>query len=169
MATDIITFNFVQDLFESEDPFPVDFSGAWRWLGYTRKSSAKKMLTTNFEEHEDFCSKWCKREDTSASGFSPYEEIRLTADCFKELGMLAQTPQGRLVRKYYLQCERDAKKAAREQRDRLEELEESKRWWKEYRESILSNPAGFAAVARALAGKAEREQRPINDRGFWGD
>jgi phage anti-repressor protein len=129
MANIILSKDLVQSLINSTDAFPVDFDDAWEWLGYTRKSSAKKKLTTNFEEGTDYCTKWCKRPDTSASGFSPYEEIRLTVECFKELGMLAQTEKGKLVRKYYLQCERVVKtpktalELAREQVKLLEQLE----------------------------------------------
>jgi phage anti-repressor protein len=105
MADIILSKDLVQSLINSADTFPVDFDDAWEWLGYTRKSSAKKKLVANFENGVDFCTKWCK---TPRSG-RPEEKIYLTVECFKELGMLAQTEQGKLVRKYYLECERAVK------------------------------------------------------------
>ncbi len=31
-------------IIQSNNPFPVDFEDAWRWIGYSRKSDAKKCL-----------------------------------------------------------------------------------------------------------------------------
>jgi anti-repressor protein len=179
MATAIITFDFVQDLFESKDPFPVDFEEAWRWLGYTRKSSAKKMLTTNFEKGEDFCIKegFCSKRCKTPAGGRPEEKIYLTVGCFKELGMLAQTPQGKLVRKYYLECERVANQVIRKQLVRLNELEEDQRAREEYRKSIDSlSPTetakrliGLATLANVLADAAVLEECRIYDKEIYGN
>jgi hypothetical protein len=39
------------------------------------------------------------------------EQIRLTVDCFKSLGMMAGTDKGTEIRRYFLKCERIAKQA----------------------------------------------------------
>lgn len=123
MANLTVTKEFVQTLVNSSDRFPVDFDDAWQWLGYTKKSNAKKKLVTNFEGGIDFCSKWSNQPSTNASGFVSVEKIYLTVDCFKELGMLAGTEQGKLVRKYYLECERVVREVIPAQSDRIRELE----------------------------------------------
>lgn len=104
MATEIIAFSqdLAQQIFDSTEEFPIDFDLAWVWLGYTRKSSAKKKIETNFVKDVDYCSKWCKTPD----GGRPSEVIMLTIDCFKSLGMMAGTEQGRKIRGYFLACEK---------------------------------------------------------------
>ncbi|MCT7975216.1 hypothetical protein [Laspinema olomoucense] len=108
-------------LLESADEFPVDFDLAYQWIGYTRKSSAKKKLVNNFEENFDYSvatSVELRRTALKSrqqglqpkNGGKPLEKIFLTIDCFKELAMLAGTDQGRNVRKYFIQCERQLKK-----------------------------------------------------------
>ena len=90
---------------ESDEKFPIEFDLAWQWLGYTRKDSALDTLKSYFEEYLDF-SGYSRK---SSQGGRPSHSYHLTVDCFKELGMLAKTSQGKLVRKYFLECERIAK------------------------------------------------------------
>lgn len=47
----------------------------------------------------------------SQGGGSGMEDIRLNIDCFKSLGMMANTQKGKEVRRYFLECKRIAKKA----------------------------------------------------------
>ncbi|MCT7968998.1 hypothetical protein NG799_22045 [Laspinema sp. D1] len=108
-------------LLESPDEFPVDFDLAYQWIGYTRKSSAKKKLVNNFEEDFDYSvatSVELRRTALKSrqqglqlkNGGKPLEKIFLTIDCFNQLAMMAGTDQGRSVRKYFIQCERQFKK-----------------------------------------------------------
>lgn len=112
---------FSQDLaialVNSDDEFPVNFDDAWLWLGFATKASAKRKLT-NFLDGVDFSTTWLK----SPSG-RPSERIALTVDCFKSLGMMAGTSQGREIRKYFLECERTVKKVVPAQSERIRELE----------------------------------------------
>jgi phage anti-repressor protein len=111
MANNIIAFSqdLAQQLFDSEQVFVVDFDLAWVWLGYTRKSSAKRKLELNFVKDTDYCTKWCNVSHSNTSSASRVEQIMLTIDCFKSFGMMAGTEQGRQVRSYFLNCEKVAK------------------------------------------------------------
>jgi hypothetical protein len=51
------------------------------------------------------------------------EQIFLTIDCFKSLGMMAGTEQGKVIRKYFLECERIVKEVIPAQSGRIRELE----------------------------------------------
>lgn len=104
-----ITKDLVQDFINSGDRFPVNFDDAWQWLGYSTKQAAKKKLSRNFDVNVDYSSKWMSVAHSNGLTASRAEVICLTVECFKELGMLAQTEQGKLVRKYYLECERIVK------------------------------------------------------------
>lgn len=92
-------------LYQSSEDFPVDFDLAWQWLGYTRKDNAKRILVSEFEHGIDFSSEVRK----TSSGGRPTEFIMLSIDCFKSLGMMAGTEQGKAIRRYFLECERIAK------------------------------------------------------------
>jgi phage anti-repressor protein len=94
-----------RSLIESNEQFPVDFDTAWEWLGYTRKDSALKTLKNNFKEGMEFSSS--KRK--TPQGGRPSDLILLTVNCFKSLAMMAGTEQGKQVRLYFLECERQLK------------------------------------------------------------
>lgn len=93
-------------IYQSQEELPVDLDDAWVWLRYSTKQKAKKKLKSNFEEGLDFVTKGLK---TSAGG-RPSQLVMLSVDCFKSLGMIAGTEEGKeVIRKYFLKCERIAK------------------------------------------------------------
>lgn len=104
MANDIIPFSqdLAQQLVESLDNFPVDFDLAWKWLGYANKASAIRKLKS-FTSGRDF------NKVVEKTTGRDLQRFWLAVDCFKMLGMLAQTEQGNQVREYFLECERAAK------------------------------------------------------------
>ena len=112
----ILTFNQESAiaLYQSNDEFPVNFEDAWQWLGYSSKQSAKKKLLRNFEKGIDYLSKWMSVAHSNGLTASRTEEIHLTIDCLKSLGMMAGTEQGRIIRKYFLECERTLKHKLRQ-------------------------------------------------------
>ncbi len=96
-------------LLNSTDNYPVDFDDAWQWLGYSNKQAAKKKLTRNFEENEDYLTKWMNVPHGNGLTASRTEFIYLTVDCLKSLGMMAGTEKGKQIRKYFIECEKIAK------------------------------------------------------------
>ena len=109
------SLSFTQDLalslYNSLEQFPIDFEDAWQWLGYSTKQKAKTKLVNNFEESIDFNLNQTVRVQNEGSRqvSRPIEQINLTIDCFKSLGMMAGTQAGKIIRKYFLECERIAK------------------------------------------------------------
>jgi len=119
-VTNLIPFSedLARSLVNSDNQFPVNFDDAWQWIGYTRKERAFAKLKKHFQEDVDFCTNYCK----TPSGGRPSVLINLTIDCFKSLGMMAGTEQGKQIRAYFLECERTVKEVIPAQSDRLEEL-----------------------------------------------
>lgn len=101
--------SFSQDIalniYTSEETHPVDLDDAWQWLAYSEKRACLRKLQSNFEKGEDFLYKHTK----TSGGGRPSELVFLTIDCFKSLGMMAGTSQGKTIRKYFLECEKVAK------------------------------------------------------------
>lgn len=87
---------------------PVDFDRAWRWLGYSTKANAKRVLSAPELADEVHT----ERVPTSAGG-KHREVITLTVDGFKRLGMMTITARGREVREYFLQIEKGVHKLKR--------------------------------------------------------
>lgn len=125
MADSIVSFSqsLAQSLVDSEEQFPVDFELAWQWLGYSTKQKAKNKLTRNFEKNIDYLTKWLSVAHSNGLTASRTEQIMLTIDCFKSLGMMAGTEQGKEIRKYFLNCEQIVKQVIPAQNDRIRELE----------------------------------------------
>jgi phage anti-repressor protein len=89
---------------QSTEKFPVDFNEAWQWVGYSTKGNALRKLQNDFEPGIDFC---LSEMISKKQGSGGYNEISyfLTTDCFKSFCMMAGTPKGKEVRKYYLKIE----------------------------------------------------------------
>ena len=98
-------------LWESEERFPVEFELAYSWLGYSTKASAKRKLVKYFRAYLDY--KVFNQEVENSKGGRPEENIWLTVNCLKEMGMMAGTEIGWQVRQYFLQCEEKAKQSAK--------------------------------------------------------
>lgn len=103
------SIELAKKLVESEEQFPINFSDAVVWLGYTRKDSAKEKLVRNFEKGVDYSVTWRNVPHSQGSGASRVEEILLTVEALKSLGMMVGTEQGKKIRKYFLKCEEVAK------------------------------------------------------------
>jgi len=95
-------------LIESTEEFPIDFDVAWQWLDYSSKSHAKvHFMKCSFLKDIDH--KVFTQPRENSKGGRPTEKILLTVDCLKMWAMMANTEQGLLVRKYFLECEKIAK------------------------------------------------------------
>lgn len=83
-------------------------------MGYAKKQNAKDKLVRNFDDGLDF--RITQMRETKQDGtFSHcYEKIELTIECLKSLSMMAGTEQGRIIRKYFLECERTLKHKLRQ-------------------------------------------------------
>jgi phage anti-repressor protein len=94
----------IQNYYQSGEPFPVEFDLVWQWCGYSTKGNAKRILEDNFTQSTDY--QVFIQNDKNPKGGRPTEQIKLTTDCAKSFAMLAQTENGKIVRNYFLQCEK---------------------------------------------------------------
>jgi len=107
MAIDMFSQKLAMEFLNSKEAFPVDLDDAWVWLGYAKKQNAQDTLYSQFEKGTDFIRLSVK----SSTGGRPRQSVMLTVECFKTLGMIALTPQGKAIRKYFLACEKIAKES----------------------------------------------------------
>jgi hypothetical protein len=76
-----------KSLLDSTEQFPVDFDDAWQWVGYSTKGHAANALQSNFEEEVEFLRTIVKTY--SSEGGRPFQQIKLTIDCFKAFCLMA--------------------------------------------------------------------------------
>jgi phage anti-repressor protein len=148
-----LTLEVVSGLVRSTDAFPIDFDDAWQWIGYSEKRAALKVLDNNFIEGIDFLYKGTK----SSSGGRPSEWIVLTIDCFKSLAMMAGTPKGREVRRYFLRCEAELDRRREAERKYAEENYAKKLHAATLKVYVLDDPANKKVRGRIFQESFYRE------------
>jgi phage anti-repressor protein len=116
MTQEKFSKELAQELFNSASPFPVPFDLAWQWVDYSLKENAVKMLKATFTENEDyivdpFSSSLTKKPQGAGSGSVGRPQINyfISIDCLKLIGMMAKSTEGKKVREYFLDCERELK------------------------------------------------------------
>ena len=73
------------------DPYPVKLDDVCEQLGFGGKYSALELVQAYFEECEDY----------TLHANTCY----LSVTCLRELALLSNSPQGRIARRYLLDCE----------------------------------------------------------------
>lgn len=89
--------------------FPVDFDLLWQGLGYSTKANAlRKFESAGFLSQSDFI-KNDEVRNRQQGGSTEAHKYFLTVDAAKSFCMMANTDAGKIVRGYFLQCERELK------------------------------------------------------------
>jgi phage anti-repressor protein len=90
------------------EDYPIDLEDAWKIIGFKNKGNAKKKLESNFILDEDYLVllvQLQKQKNQENRGGHNKEQIMLNMDTFKNLCMIANTPEGKQNRKYYIKLE----------------------------------------------------------------
>lgn len=85
--------------------FPVPFDIAWGLAGYSTKASAKRALKDVEASHVS--TQMLNKPSSNASGVTQFESITLSIDGLKDFCLLAKTEEGRNIRKYFVQAEKE--------------------------------------------------------------
>lgn len=130
------SLEIAKNLVDSSEQFPVDFDLAWQWLEYSTKQKGQQSFDNcGMAETIDFTVFNQKVKDESKfGGYRTDKKILMTVDAFKCWAMMSKTETGKVVRQYFLECEKIAKEKqsikpktalelAREQVKLLEQIE----------------------------------------------
>ncbi len=154
--TSEFTLELAQKLHDSNQI--IDFDWAWQVLGYSTKGNAKRMLIGYFEQNFDYFVQLPEESpeslpyelfitsDKNSKTGRPAEKIYLTVECFKEMGMLAKSEEGKQIRKYFLQCEALAKqsvKAIPQLQQQIQQLQQNFELMQSQVQSLLPLPSDF--------------------------
>jgi phage anti-repressor protein len=87
--------------------FVVKLDDVWLLMGFSSKGTAKRALVKDFDENEDFTTikKMLVDSAKQVHGGHNKEEIMMNVNTFKAMCMIAQTENGKKVRKYYIKME----------------------------------------------------------------
>lgn len=122
--------------------FPIDLEKIWEWLGFSRKTSAKRLIVNNFVKDVDYVlSKSLHLQVQQVHGGQNKEIIMINVKTFKKLCMIANTERGKRSREYYATMEEVLFDFMQQQNELLIEgiKEQAKRQQRLERQRILVN------------------------------
>lgn len=118
------TMETANNLFTSDDEYPVPFLSASEWLEYTRKDNALKAFEDcKFTKGKHYIVK------TVPTATKPETLYFLTLECFKHWGMLSRTEAGVTIRDYFIECERIARSKFTEDLNSMEKFGNFSKAW----------------------------------------
>jgi hypothetical protein len=100
--------------------YVVNLDDVWKWLGFTQKVSALRMLEKNFQFDADYKSTGpASNTDEEKHGGHNKQTILLTIKCFKSLCLKAQTKKASEIHEYYMKLEEVLQEIIEEETDEL--------------------------------------------------
>jgi len=90
--------------YNSKTDFVIDLDDIWKWLGFSRKDPAKRILEKHFTVDIDYKILLHNSVEQVHGGHNK-EQVMLNIETFKSLCMLAGTERSKEIRMYYLKLE----------------------------------------------------------------
>ena len=125
MSKLVFTQELAQKYYDSEEDFPMPLEEAWQYAGYSKKANAKQaLINSGFVENIDWVLLINQQNSVQqgSQGGRPTENVYLSLDTFKQLGMMAGTEQGRSIRMYFIECEKQLRRFQKTSQPYLEVL-----------------------------------------------
>jgi hypothetical protein len=118
--------------YEKND-FVVNFDNIWKWIGFSRKDPAKRLLEKNFVIDIDYkVENIIPQESGKMEKGRPSERILLTVKTFKKFCMKAETKKADEIHDYYIKLEELLQETINEESDELRnQLEEKSKQYSE--------------------------------------
>jgi len=91
--------------YDKKNDFVIDFDNVWKWLGFTRKDSAKKLLEKFFTKDIDYKVALRQLAERKNEGGFNKETITLNINTFKKFSLKAGTKKADEVHDYYIKLE----------------------------------------------------------------
>ena len=93
--------------YDTKKDFVVDLDDVWKWIGFSQKYNAERLLESLFIENNDykmFAPPIGGAKKTGRGGQN-IKKIMMTIKCFKSLCLKAQTKKSLEIHEYYLKME----------------------------------------------------------------
>ncbi len=113
--------------FDKKNDFIIDLDDIWKWLGFSQKDAAKRVLTKNFNANIDYkvlLSQLVEQKKDTRGGHNK-ETIMLNIDTFKKFCLKAGTKKADEIHDYYIKLEELLQETINEETNELRlQLEE---------------------------------------------
>jgi hypothetical protein len=104
--------------YNSKTDFIIDLNDIWKWLGFSRKADAKKVLTKHFIENVDF--RLATEVAVSSShGGQNKENILMNLVTFKKLCLKSNTSKADSIHNYFIELEEVLQEIVNEESNEL--------------------------------------------------
>jgi len=93
--------------YNSNSEFVINFNDIWKWLGFTRKDNAKRLLEKTFTENIDYkilLLQSAEQKKDNRGGHNK-ENIMLTINSFKKFCLKSDTKKADEIHEYYIKLE----------------------------------------------------------------
>ena len=106
-----LSYQLYVSSYNNQNDFIISLDDIYKWIGFTRKDSAKSVLLRHFENNIDYIIKNFQRSPdvlaSSQSSRGPLpEKILLTVDCFKTFCLISATSKSKQIYNYYIKMEK---------------------------------------------------------------
>ena len=108
-----LSYQLYVSSYNNQNDFIVNLDDIYKWIGFSRKCSAKRLLENNFKLNIDYnivtgIASKCEIIFTTNlhKGGTNKEKILLTIDCFKSVCLLASTKKSKELYNYYIKIEK---------------------------------------------------------------
>jgi phage anti-repressor protein len=107
--------------YDKNNDFIVDLDDVWKWLGFTQKVSAIRVLEKNFTSNIDYKTalQFGKASLEKQNGGQNKQTILLTIKCFKSLCLKSQTKKASEIHEYYMKLEETLHEIVEEETNEL--------------------------------------------------
>ena len=118
--------------YDTKNDFVVDLDDVWKWIGFSKKYNAERILETHFNCEIDYKKSAPQiggaTSDKPINGGQNIKKIMMTIRCFKSLCLKAQTKKASEIHEYYMKMEEVLHEVIEEEGTELKhKMEEQKR------------------------------------------
>jgi phage anti-repressor protein len=101
--------------------YVIDLEEIWKWLGFSRKDNAKRVLRKYFTVETDYKLALLNSAERKNEGGFNKEQILLNIDTFKSFCLIAGTQKAQEIRKYFIKLEQIMHEVFKEESDELKQ------------------------------------------------
>jgi hypothetical protein len=108
--------------YDSKKDFVIDFDNVWKWLGFSRKDPAKRLLDKYFTKDVDYkilLHRSVENKNKEETRGRKEEQIILTINTFKKFCLKAETKKADEVHDYYIKLEELLQETVNEETNEL--------------------------------------------------
>jgi predicted GIY-YIG superfamily endonuclease len=107
--------------YDKTKDFVVDLDNIWKWLGFSSKQNAIKLLERFFNVDKDYniSLNLVNKKENEQHGGQNIKKIMMNVRCFKSLCLKAQTKKASQIHEYYIKLEEMIQEVVAEENDEL--------------------------------------------------